>query len=322
MENLPMLPSLVIGGCHSLLMIDGKVIGDPLETAALKSINWKIDDSGDHVVALPNKPETTSSSKTALDCSVTILHRYHFSSKLQRMSTLARIQVENKEPELWTLVKGSPEIISTLLSSSPSAKPKWYNQKQQELTQKGMRVIALAYRKISDMKEEEACKQPREWAEQNLQFVGFIAFRCLVRKDSRDIVKSLQESSHRVIMITGDAILTAAHVASEVEIISTNKTKQLILESLSVKDENRLQWKNIGSGETIPFDFSKFEKLAQEYDFCISGPSFRQATQQIPEIWTKVHLFKVFARMTPEEKETILTCLNVRNFRNKKNIQN
>lgn len=323
MEDLPLFPSLVIGGCHSLMLIDGKLIGDPIETAALKSINWKLDDSGEYISAFPNSEKPNSNKdgnnqslsqttkKNPFNCSVTILHRYHFSSKLQRMSTIARVRIENQKSELWTLVKGSPEMILSLLKSDPDAKPKWYNEKQMELTQKGMRVIALAYRKITDFSEEEACKQPREWAEKDLQFVGFVAFRCLVRKDSKDVIKALKESSHKVIMITGDAILTGAHVASEVEIISPDKNHQLILEALPLKDENKLQWKNVGSGQTMNFDLSNFETLATTYDFCVTGSVFRQATQQYPELWSKLHLFKVFARMTPEEKETILTSLNV-----------
>ena len=62
----------------------------------------------------------------------------------------------------------------------------------------------------------EYAKRPREWVESNLSFGGFIAFGCPVRKDSANVIKSLRESRHRTIMLTGDAALTALHVASEV----------------------------------------------------------------------------------------------------------
>lgn len=65
----------------------------------------------------------------------------------------------------------------------------------------------------------------REEAEQDLIFAGFIAFECLVRKDSALVVCALNESGHKamgsqfidlfvqVIMVTGDSPLTALHIA-------------------------------------------------------------------------------------------------------------
>jgi hypothetical protein len=35
--------SLVIAGCHSLVQVDGKTFGDPLEQAALMGIKWRFD---------------------------------------------------------------------------------------------------------------------------------------------------------------------------------------------------------------------------------------------------------------------------------------
>ena len=36
---------------------------------------------------------------------------------------------------------------------------------------------------------QELRDKPRSWAEQDLEFIGFLAFRCLVRKDSADIIQ-------------------------------------------------------------------------------------------------------------------------------------
>lgn len=113
-------------------------------------------------------------------------------------------------------------------------------------------------------------------------------------------------------MLTGDAILTAAHVASEVEIISSDKNKQLILEP--AEGNQALTWTNVGNGTVLPFSVKNLEELSQNYDLCVLGSALRQAAQLDPLLWNKVHLFKVFARMSPEEKETIITCLNVTQF--------
>jgi cation-transporting ATPase 13A1 len=78
-----------------------------------------------------------------------------------------------------------------------------------------MRILTLGIKVIT---EEEFAKkqQPREFVESNLTFAGFIAFTCKTRIDSPLVIRSLMESDHAVAMVTGDAGLTALHVACEV----------------------------------------------------------------------------------------------------------
>ena len=50
---------------------------------------------------------------------VTIVQRFHFSSKLQRMSTIARVNGLEKKG-YYALVKGSPEMIEKLCVQVPT----------------------------------------------------------------------------------------------------------------------------------------------------------------------------------------------------------
>jgi magnesium-transporting ATPase (P-type) len=85
---------------------------------------------------------------------------------------------------LEVLTKGSPEAIGKLLKVRPEGYEKMYTS----LVKDGMRVIALARRDITSaskgMSEATLVKQQRDWAEQELTLVGFVAFRCLMRQDS------------------------------------------------------------------------------------------------------------------------------------------
>ena len=72
--------------------------------------------------------------------SVKILVRNHFSSALQRMSTVAATsQTSGERAANWVLVKGSPEMVATLLVE----KPKGYDAAYRRLAEEGMRIIAL-----------------------------------------------------------------------------------------------------------------------------------------------------------------------------------
>lgn len=87
-----------------------------------------------------------------------------------------------------------------------------------KLTESGRRVLALAYRRCEDgvAVHSGSTAPPREWVERDLLFGGFVAFECMTRADSPMVVRALLESCHRVAMVTGDAPLTALHVARRV----------------------------------------------------------------------------------------------------------
>lgn len=112
------------------------------------------------------------------------------------------------------LVKGSPEAIGARLRHDQ--RPSNFDERAARLAKGGMRVLALAYKRPKSDKEGIDCEESRAMAEKDLCFAGFVAFSCRVRKDTKKVVHQLREGAHDVVMVTGDAILTAVHVAREV----------------------------------------------------------------------------------------------------------
>jgi cation-transporting ATPase 13A1 len=169
---------LVIAGCHSLVFVDGSIVGDPLEDESLSSMRWAVSArSGRVKPALPTEKKSAGKPLNvdgqivdALD----ILGRHHFSSKLQRMSCL----VKDNKGRLFVVAKGSPEAIGALLESRPSG----YEEESMRLAKNGYRVIALAYKSARAGSDEDSCLSSRSHCEQNLKFAGFIAFTCRVRE--------------------------------------------------------------------------------------------------------------------------------------------
>ncbi len=151
-----------------------------------------------------------------------IIQRFHFSSQLQRMSVLCKCTRQddqinssngkNESADYFCLVKGSPEAIRSLLA--PGTAPNWYDQTYDRLARRGLRVLALAYKRISESVlpssltgsssgRSEGGEVSRGSMEGNLLFAGFIAFECKIRADSRVVVQALLQSDHRIAMITG-----------------------------------------------------------------------------------------------------------------------
>ena len=117
MTKLSHEASLVLAGCHSLVLIDGETTGDPLESAALKSMRWEVALKSGNVVpsaATEKKPAGTPLTfpNSSPSSEIEILCRHHFSSKLQRMSCVVK-DVANRK--YYSVVKGSPEMVRITL---------------------------------------------------------------------------------------------------------------------------------------------------------------------------------------------------------------
>eukprot|EP01147_Barroeca_monosierra_P010353 gene10353-2488_t len=304
MNTMPLEASAVISGCHSLVDIDGKVTGDPVEEAALKAIKWKFDPVT--ATAKPT-PDTVVTWPSTIKPSVKIQLRHHFASKLQRMSVIAHVETQQTcaMNGLCVLSKGSPEMIRTLLKEGTV--PAWYDVTHKYLAKTGMRVIALAYRRCTEAEQANISDVARSVLESELLFVGFLAFRCLVRADSRAVVEDLKRSAHRVVMVTGDAPLTAIHVAMEVSITQNSRQRLLVLDEHA---DGSLVWLSADTDRIVEkCNPSSIPKLAASFDLCVTGPTWTKATLQWPAIWQHVDRFLVFARMTPDQKEKLMIAL-------------
>ncbi|ONK67943.1 uncharacterized protein A4U43_C05F5470 [Asparagus officinalis] len=150
--KLPSHSVEILAACHALVFVENKLVGDPLEKAALKGIDW-IYTSDEK--AMPKKPGGHA---------VQIVQRHHFASHLKRMAVVVRVQ-----EEFLAFVKGAPETIQERLVDLPSN----YVETYKKYTRQGSRVLALAYKKLPEMAVSEARSLDRDLVESGLTFAGF-----------------------------------------------------------------------------------------------------------------------------------------------------
>ncbi|CAN0026364.1 unnamed protein product [Pylaiella littoralis] len=229
---------VVVGGCHSLMDVDGVLHGDPLEASALEGIRW--DWNATSHTAHPRTTSVHRSSKRSKDkgtgeegggVSVAVWRRYAFSSQLQRMSVIAEVSggaaltgEGAAVPQVWVLCKGSPEAMKPLLDEG--GLPDWYEEEYERLARSGRRVVALAHRSLGSSQANEAkttttsLTRAEVEKEGSLAFDGFLSFHCKTRADSKRVIADLQRDGDcTVTIVTGDSVLTACHVAAEVGLI-------------------------------------------------------------------------------------------------------
>ncbi|KAJ8682038.1 hypothetical protein QAD02_017830 [Eretmocerus hayati] len=296
LANAPMESVQVLATCHSLVQLDTGIVGDPLEKATLKAINWNLT-KGEAVIPVKGKSP-----------GLKIFQRYHFSSALKRMSVVAGYTSSGSSDATFIVtVKGAPETLKSMFSSVPDT----YDEVYLSLSRRGARVLALGYRKLPSMLTLGDLRNfSREELESELTFVGFVIISCPLKSDSKAVIKEILNASHSVVMITGDNPLTACHVGRElhftkkpVTLILTNDGKSWLWES--VDEQTRLQLK----------DKSMKKKIWEQFGLCITGEGLNYLREfESPYLHEILPHVVIFARCAPKQKEFIITTLQELGF--------
>jgi cation-transporting ATPase 13A1 len=151
--------------------------------------------------------------------------------------------------------------------------------------------------------------------ESGLTFGGFLVLQCPLKPASQRSVQELLDSSHRVVMITGDHALTACHVAQELNIL-TKPTLMLTPPPLD-KPDQACSWEAADGSTGKPWGGrvtrSSISALIVDHDLCMTGDVMEhlRTVRLLPdaELALLVEAVAVFARTSPDQKAYIVTAL-------------
>ncbi|XP_050742833.1 polyamine-transporting ATPase 13A3 isoform X2 [Drosophila biarmipes] len=242
--------------CHSITIMNGILMGDPLDLKMFNSTGWTIEDSNNipdnekYGILYPtilrqpricssdlrssdSKKKSQISRQSSVDDLLAtvgisqnqknfdhgIVREFPFTSSLQRMSVITRClsdQVFN------VYCKGSPEMLQTLCT--PQSLPDNYSEQLSTFAKRGYRIIAIAFKPlVQKMNYSKIQRLSREEVESNLEFLGFVVLENRLKPDTAKVIKALNSAKIRTIMITGDNILTAMSVARDCGIVSASQ---------------------------------------------------------------------------------------------------
>jgi manganese-transporting P-type ATPase len=304
--------TLVLATAHALVKLDeGDIVGDPMEKATLTALNWTLGDNDTLTSTPPSKSKRPVKTVPASHI-VQIKRRFQFSSALKRQSSVAVVLMTDpktgkKAKGTFVGVKGAPETIRKMLVETP---PK-YEETFKFFTRNGARVLALAYKYLStegEIGQKRINDLKREEVETDLRFAGFLVLQTPLKEDAIKAIQMLNESSHRVVMITGDNPLTAVHVAREVEIVD----RECLILDAPENDESgtKLVWKTVDEKVKIPVDPTQEldAEIIATKDLCVTGYALSKFSGQ--KAWHQLLRYTwVYARVSPKQKEEILIGL-------------
>ncbi|KAF4801770.1 putative cation-transporting ATPase 13A5 [Turdus rufiventris] len=307
----PVFKALAV--CHSLIVWEGKIQGDPLDVKMFEATNWVIDDSSGRrvegsahaTVVRPGLKATTAPVE-----GIAILHQFPFSSALQRMSVIA--QEIGGDPQAF--IKGAPEIVAMLCRAETV--PSNFESKLLLYTAQGFRVIGLAWKSLQAGKLPAALT--REEVESDLTFLGLLIMENRLKRETKPVLEELSAARIRSVMVTGDNIQTAITVAKNAGMIApTHRVILVEANKMPGSFPASITWKSLEENKTEAYrsleDDSQTEpgiKMALgsgQYHFAMSGKSYQIVAQHFRHLLPKLLLNgTVFARMSPSHKSSLI----------------
>ncbi len=184
--------------CNNASLTHGNTLGDTTEIALL-----------------------VSAEKAGINTNLERIDEIPFSSERKLMSVVLK---DVKNYLLYT--KGAPEIVlakctyilkdgkETMLTKDN--KERIINENE-DMSARALRNLGFAYRKLSEGEYKKQTKDEKN-LEKDLVFVGIQGMIDPPRAEVKPLIERLSQSGIRVVMITGDHILTAKAVAEEIGI--------------------------------------------------------------------------------------------------------
>ncbi len=322
-----------LAACHSLTLIDGELIGDPLDIKMFESTRWELEEAGTDTskfdmlmpsVVRPKQSEVTLTSsyvdKDEMPYEVGIIRQFTFSSSLARMSVITRT-LGSDHFDVYT--KGAPEKLEDLCLAKTL--PSDFHERLQEFALRGFRVIALAHKRLGpDNNWVRVQKMKREVVESELTFLGFLVMQNTLKPQTEPVIKELKHANIRCLMVTGDNLLTAISVARDCKMVN-EQDRVIIVEAEAPGEDNTLVKVTFTDMESNYLETSEFSSLADleggfiqgplPFHLALNGKTWGILCAHYPSLLPRICVSgTVFARMAPEQKAQLVETLQTLDY--------
>ena len=205
------------GSLEKLLEIAALCNGAKLDPPSDRNKNWSvIGDPTDGALLVA----TLKSSVNIQDALAEkpMIHVLPFSFERKRMAT-----VHSSSGDIYIYSKGAPRnildictkvLVDGKVEELNEEKMSWIESRIREFANEGLRVIAVAYKKMP-----KALYSKDVDVESDLIFVGLAAMRDPPRMEIKDAVSKAKQAGVKTVIITGDYGPTAEAIAKEVGIV-------------------------------------------------------------------------------------------------------
>jgi predicted P-type ATPase len=229
----------------------------------------------------------------------TILKRFDFDHERMTQSVI----VQNQKGNIFAFVKGSAESIKSVCIRD--SLPQDFDTSVKKDAKEGIYQISMA------MKEIESDQISRSRLESSLTFIGFISFKNMLREETSEVLRQLDDSKICSTMVTGDSILTGIRVARECNLIKCEK----VLVAMNIDEEGGVIWVDESDNVISPPSLENKKPRGLDYNLAMTGSVWEH-------ILNKDHSYalelldhvRVFGRCTPGDKVSLISAMNQKGY--------
>lgn len=266
--------------CHSVTTLGDEYIGNPVDIAMFQATGASIEDNT--VTLPPSKPDAGAER-------LEIIQRFEFQHARASMSVAV---LDTVTKHVHVFCKGSFERFK-----SAHNVPENYDHTASKLAREGCYVLAMAHRDLgTDIDVETVRSWSRDELESDLNLLGLVLFKNLLKEDTADAIVQLKEGDMRTVMITGDNALTGISIGQACGLLPADSS--VVLGDVQ---EGQLIWSDPETNE--PVDVEKARTANPDLELVMTGVAFRTLLDTNPQL-LRSYLFstRIFARMTPVDK--------------------
>ncbi|BGP33107.1 hypothetical protein JCM10296v2_004896 [Rhodotorula toruloides] len=297
----PLLHALTT--CHALKVVNGEVIGDPLDLRMFEFTGWTLEEgkegvgkkSADSASTRRKKATDTGSSSKVPERAQTLVqtvvrppggesfkledalkagskHAHFLELGVLRtfdfVSSLRRMSVlvkKLKSNSVEAYVKGAPEVMIDICDKSTL--PEDYEEVLADYTRHGYRVIALAGKSMPGLTWIKAQRLKREAVESDLRFLGLVVFENKLKPGTTPAIATFRQAHIPTRMVTGDNVRTAISVGRECGMIQPLARVYLstFVKGSSTTPRSQIEWNDV-EDETKTLDPYSLKEVIERDD--------------------------------------------------------
>ncbi|KAI8916065.1 hypothetical protein EDD86DRAFT_272937 [Gorgonomyces haynaldii] len=334
--------------CHSIKVVQGEHMGDPLDLKMFDFTGWHLEEdvatpiqarrnTSTHrqmVVRPPWVPdfEAVTSGYYGTDeelfTEIEVLRSFEFVSSLRRMSVVCRrhrysngqfMEQSHYNKEWDIFVKGAPEVMKDICLQAYL--PPDYDEQLKYYTHHGYRVLAVGWKHMNGISPIGLAKLRREDVECQLQFLGFVVFENKLKPGTIPVVRTLNKANIRQVMCTGDNLLTAISVSRECGLVNPESRIYIpkFVSGQANEEDAVIEWEDVDdeskklNSTTLmpPLRTSRRDISVEDYELAITGDVFEWMLDFADDDLFEKMLVKcqIYSRMSPDLKHFLVENL-------------
>jgi len=280
-----------MAACHTLSKIEGtgQYLGNSVDVVMFEASGASMgkNDKGASII-------TQAGGNT-----LTILKRFDFDHSRMTQSVVV---MDDAADKIYVFVKGSADSIKRRCKRDTI--PQNFGPMTTAKAKEGIYQISLAMREMPRDFASVVSTTPRDKIEVNLDFVGFVNFKNVLRAETPSVLKELEGGDIRTVMLTGDSVFTGIHIAMESGMIK--KDKQVLLGQLDHTDDT-VHWTDARTDKLVVLPSAQdLNSTDSNVDLAMTGEAWAALDHESKErIGSHV---RVFGRCTPNDKIAVVNA--------------